>query len=379
MITLQITRPDLTPVGDPIGDWLEVDSTINGNAAAASTAKLRARPDLLADLDTAQARLVVQRDGGVWSAGPIEKRGPYARAADGTLSLSVSFTDDFGHVAAYRTYPDPAHAATAQTTGVKSWTNTNPEVIARALVNDNCGPGALVARRLPGLVLGAATGAGTNVDYTTRFKPLGDELRAVLLAGGGLGCRTRQVGSQILFEVYQPVDRTASVRFSDQLGNLRSFEYDPTAPTATVALVGDAAAGASRAIVERINTSAVTYWGRWETFVNGQDKATTTALQQAGDQALADGAETAQLSLVAVDTPDQQYGSAYGLLDLVAVELWAGFEVAAAVRAVRLFADASTGEETVYPLIGSGSATSSSRLVRWLRQIERRTRALETF
>jgi hypothetical protein len=169
------------------------------------------------------------------------------------------------------------------------------------------------------------------------------------------------------------------VRFSDALGNLRSFEYDPTAPTATVALVGNETAGASRTIVERIDTAALAYWGRWETFVNGQDKATTTALQQAGDQALADGAETAQLSLVAVDTPDQQYGSAYGLLDLVAVELWAGFEVAAAVRAVRLFADASTGEEKVYPLIGSGSATSSSRLVRWLRQIERRTRALETF
>jgi hypothetical protein len=379
MITLQITKPDLTPVGDPIGDWLEVDSTLNGNGAAAGTVKLRVRQDLLADLDTAQARLVVVKDGSVWCGGPVEKRGPYARAADGTLSLSVSFTDDFGHIAAFRTYPDPAHAATAQTAGTKSWTNTNAETIARALVNDNCGPGALTARRLPSLALGVAAGVGSNIDYSTRFKPLGDELRAVLLAGGGLACRTRETTTQILFEVWEPEDRTASVRFSDALGNLRSFEYDPTAPTATVALVGNASAGASRTIVERPDTAALAYWGRWETFVNGQDKATTTALQQAGDQALADGAETAQLSLVAVDTPDQQYGSAYGLLDLVAVELWAGFEVAAAVRAVRLFADASTGEETVYPLIGSGSATSSSRLVRWLRQIERRTRALETF
>lgn len=381
LITVLITDRDLVPVGDPIAEWTSLDSVLKFNEPAASSITLPATNTILDQVNTDGGRIVLMRDGAIWSAGPIERTGPYTWSAaagesSGTGQLTVSWTDDLALIAGRLTYPDPTAAETAQATDFYEVTATNAETIMRGLVNLNAGPGALTARRIPQLALGSVAGVGSNIDVKTRFEPVTDVLRSAALAGGGLGFRTRQSGSSILFEVYAPADRTGRIRYSRGLGNLRSFSYEPEAPTCTTAIVGGDGTGSSRTIRSSSDSTATARWWRLERWVNQSSETSTTVMDQAAAEALAAGAERAQLRAETVDTADQRYGVDYQLGDRVSVELYPGVEIAEVVRAVRLTASPDQGE-VVTPLIGSSDATTDPRLVALYRSIERRLGRLE--
>lgn len=383
-ITLLVTDANLNVVGDPIARWTELDVTLRFNEPATGSFTAPRTAVTAAQLAPGN-RVVVIRDGVIFCAGPIEEPGPedwsVSGQASGPGTVEVRFSDDLAAVVARITYPNPAAAATAQTSTAQ-WTATDEAGdIIRSLVNLNAGPGALTARRVPQLVLGAGAGVGTSIKFSTRFRPLGDELRTVAILGGGLGFRTQQVASTRQFQVYAPTDRSAVVRFSPGLGNLRSYRYEPKAPTATVAIVGGKDVGTSRVVVERTNAAAVAGWGRMETFVDQRQSTDTavdtTELNQAGDEALTRGAETARLASVTIDTPDQQFGVHYQLGDKVSVELDSGVVVADVVRAVHLQASPEAGE-VVTAVVGSQDASTDPLWVRYLRDMSRRLDGLET-
>lgn len=384
-VTLLITDRNLNVVGDPVDGWTDLDVTLRFNEPASGSFQAPAHPDLLGLIQSGGYRVVVIRGGDIFCAGPIEKPGPQRWSVDGQDTdpgtVTVNFTDDLALVAGRVTFPDPASAATAQTSTAR-WTSTAlAGDVIRSLVNVNAGPGALTARRVPKLVLGGTAGLGSSIKFGTRFMPLGDELRSAAISGGGLGFRTQQVGTNIEFQVYQPQDLTGAVRFSRGLGNLRSYTYEPDAPTATVAIVGGKDVGTSRLVVERVASAAVSKWWRLETFVDqrqSDDTSTdTTELNQAGDEALARGAETARLQSVTIDTPDQRYGTHYQLGDRVSVELNDGVEVADVVRAVHLQVTPESGE-VVTALVGSQEASSDPLWLRYMRDLGRRLAGLET-
>ncbi|MEV1321952.1 siphovirus ReqiPepy6 Gp37-like family protein [Micromonospora arborensis] len=384
-ITILITDRNLNVVGDPVAGWTNLDVTVRFNEPASGSFTAPARPELTQLLQTGGHRVVVQRAGEVFIAGPIEVQGPERWSVDGEDAtpgtVSVQFADDLASVVGRLTYPDPSAVASAQTS-VARWTSTgNAEDILRSLVNLNAGPGALADRRVPQLALGADMGVGSSITFGTRFEQLGDALRSAASAGGGLGFRTRQSGGQILFEVYGPQDLTGQVRFSRGLGNLRSYEFTRTAPSATAAIVGGKDEGTSRVIVERVDTAAAAVWGRLETFVDRRQsddtEVDTAELDQAGDEALARGAATARLSSVTVDTPDQAFGVHYQLGDRVSVELNSGVEVADVVRAVHLQVTPGAGE-VVTALVGSQEASSDPLWLRYMRDLARRLAGLET-
>lgn len=387
-ITLLITDRNLNVVGDPVDGWTDLDVTLRFNEPATGSFTAPARPELLQQIATGGYRVVVIREGAIFVAGPIERPGPERWSVDGQDTdpgtVTVYFTDDLALIAGRVTYPTPSAAATAQTSTAR-WTSTaNAEDIMRALVDQNAGPGALSVRRVPQLALGADAGVGSSITFGTRFEPLGDALRSAAIAGGGLGFRTQQVGTAIQFQVYAPTDRTTgsgAVRFSRGLGNLRSYSYEPVAPSATVAIVGGKDVGTSRVVVERTNSSAVAKWWRLETFVDQRQSDATSAataeLDQAGDEELARSAETARLTSVTVDTEDQQFGVHYQLGDRVSVELNSGTEVADVVRAVHLEVSPDDGE-VVTALVGSQDASSDPAWVKVTRELARRLAGLET-
>lgn len=388
-ITILITDRNLNVLGDPVSGWTSLEVTLKFNEPSAGQFTAPATAELVAlvagDAVDAARRVVVIRDGAVFVAGPIEQAGPQRWAADGQDSgpgtMTVSFADDLALVATRLTYPTPSAVASAQTATAR-WTSTgNAEDIMRSLVNLNAGPGALAARRLPKLVLGADQGVGASITFGTRFEPLCDALRSAAIAGGGLGFRTQQVGSDVEFQVYQPVDRTGSVRFSRGLGNLRSYEFEPAAPTATAVIVGGKDVGTSRVIVERVDAPGVDRWWRMETFLDQRQSDDTTGstseLQQAAYEALVRGAATSRLATVTVDTRDQRYGVHYGLGDRVAVELPTGVEVADVVREAHLRISPDGGEQ-VTVLVGSQDATSDPVWSRHIGAVDRRMRRLET-
>ena len=381
-IHLLITNRSLRVVGDPITRWTSLDVTRRRNEPGGGTVKL-SRADITADQLAPGNRIVMVRDGQVFSSGPIERPGPENWSVDGEDvgpgTAEVTWADDLASVVARRTYPTPSAASTAQTDA--RWTATGAAAdVIRSLVNLNAGPGALSYRRVPGLVLGAGAGIGATVTFGTRFEPLGDALRTVALLGGGLAFRVVQVDRMLEFQVSEPRDLTRRVRFSRGLRNLRSYQYEPAAPTVTTAIVGGQDEGADRVIVERTNTDAEAAWGRMETFVDQRQSddtpGDTTELEQAGDEALANGAETARLSAVCIDTPAQRYGVDYDINDLVSIELNSGVVLVDVVRGVSLAHTPREGER-VSVLIGTEDPSTDALWIAYLRDLARRLDRME--
>ncbi|MFC6885283.1 MULTISPECIES: Gp37-like protein [Actinomadura] len=389
-ITLLVTDKDLNVVGDPIADWDSLKVTRTDNAPASGQLSLAARPEVMAQLQPGH-RLVVIRDGQVWTAGPMEIPQEWQEGlggADGGQDepppggVEVNFSSDLAVIAGHLTYPNPAlPASSASQPANYVRTGVGGEALLRDLVNLNAGPGALAARRVPRLVLGAPAGVGTATAVTTRFEPLGDVLRKVALAGGNLAFDTRQTsgpdGDQILFEVRARRDLTDTARFSFDLNNLRYVRYKLSAPTVTSAIVAGSGE-TSPPVVEVTDTGAETTWWRVEKYVSGPAETDADGeLTAAGQQELAGGASPVELTTLTVDTDDLRAGYDFGIGDLVTVALPTGLEVADYVRTDTLTATPDDGESVV-SVVGTPDATTDRRLVLLIRELSARLGRLET-
>lgn len=387
-IQLLVTDRNLNVLGDPLHGWTALSVEVNFNAPAAGSVTLPAHPEYMELLQPGN-RLVVIRDGAIWCAGPMEQPQDYVwdlagNAAPGTVQ--VVFSDDLARVAGYLTYPEPWLGFADQTTSpdvVRTLTATNAETIIRTLINENCGPVALAARRIDRLALDTAAGVGTNRTVSTRFEPLLDACR-VAAATDGLGFRTRQVGDEIRFGVYAPRDLTSTARFSAGLGNLRSVSFTMAAPLATQQLVqggNDPAQEATpanvRAYVE-VSSGAAADWYRVEKLVDksGTDDDSAGELTQAGVLEFGNDNPQASLATVTVDTEDLRAGRDFWLGDRVTVQLPTGLEVTDLVQTIRLEATPDEGE-LVTSVIGSSDKTTTTATVRLVRDLARRLGRLE--
>jgi hypothetical protein len=383
-VQLLITDEDLVVQGDPLTGWRGLSSTRTRNEPSAGSVTLTAWPEVMAQLQPGH-RLVVIRDGTIWSAGPMEIPTDWAWSAADSDSVdpgrvTVQFADDLARVAGYITWPSVSAAWTAQpATGWWRAAGVSAEAAIRQLVNTNCGPGARTERRIPRLALDALAGIGATTTVSSRFEPLLDACRRVALAGGDIEFRVRQVGEQLLFGCRAPVDRTGTARFSRGLGNLRQVAFKRSAPTVTHALVaGTEEEGATtRAYVQVADTAAAASWYRVERFVSGSQATDADGeLTDAGRVALADGAAPVELSTVTIDTPDLRAGVDFDLGDRVSVELPGGIEVAELVRSMELRAEPDTGE-TVTAVVGSPDATRGPDQVAVINNLSRRLGNLE--
>ncbi|MFS0697750.1 siphovirus ReqiPepy6 Gp37-like family protein [Streptomyces nitrosporeus] len=387
-IQLLVTNKALQVLGDPLSGWTSLSCDVNFNEPASGSVTLPARPEYMELLQPGN-RLVVIRDGAVWCAGPLEEPQNYSwdlqsNASPGTVR--VGFSDDLARVAGYLTYPEPTKSFAAQTTTsdmVRRFPALNAEAIIRALVTENCGPGALPARRIERLVLDTVAGVGTNRTLATRFEPLLDACRTAAVSDG-LGFRTRQVGDEIRFGVYAPTDLTDVARFSAGLNNLRSVSFALAAPTGTQQLVqggNDPAQTATpantRAYVE-VSSGAAASWYRVEKLVDktGVDNDAAGELTQAGVLELGTDNPQASLATVTVDTEDLRAGRDFWLGDRVTVELPTGLELTDLVQTIRLEATPAEGE-LVTSVIGAADKSTTTATVRMVRDLARRLGRLE--
>lgn len=407
--TLLITNPagssvvcDPIEVGDPrtgASGWSEIRLGPRLNEVGSATFTCTARPDVLAAVNDPDNRVVALRetesgDGPtIEMAGPIElpRHGYEARrdGSDGPGQLTVTFADDLVVLADRLIYPDPTQPATNQTTTTTyAITAQNPEDAARALVNLNAGPGALAARQTPGLVLGTDNNILPGVTISTSFTRdavLLDGLREVARLGAVAAgtwprrprLRITQASNQLQFVVEMPPDLSASVVFSRELGSLSELAYEPEAPTDTVAIVGDATAGVGRVVKERVNSAAHSAgWRRREVWVDARGAANATELEQAGDEALAEGGPKTRLTFKAIETPSTRYGYDYPIGALVSVEPYAGAMVSALVMGADITVTAKRGEE-VSPIVGVEGDQVADRKAAEIRRILRRLSSLE--
>jgi hypothetical protein len=377
MITVLVTGADLLPIADPITTWTSVTAEVKHNEVGSGSITVPVTTAITTALTTPGARIVLIRDGAIFSAGPVEKPTEYEWSAKGGGAglLTAQWADDLILAARRVVYPDPTLAADAQVIEAYAATGTNAETLILDLVNRNVGPGALAARIEPYLTMAAPGGVGTSVDISARFDKLGDKIRDLCTAGGGLGVRITEVAGSLVFSVYAPVDRSATVRFSAGLNNLRSVKLIHEAPVATVAIVGGSGTGAARTIVERIDVTGAA-WGRSEIFVSSSQAATTTELEQDGDKALLANGESYTVSAQAVDTADQRFGTHFALSDRVSLTTPHGITVTDVVTAAKLTDTPKTGD-VVEITIGSELTAGVDQRTLLLREFERRLGAVE--
>lgn len=382
-----IMNSSMQVVGDPVDCWTTVDATLRYNEPGSglftcpgySWIRDQLAPGRRAVL-TRSPPAATGQPGSILISGPLEKW-LYERSDNGENAgdgvLTVNFADDLASVLARRVYPDPALAAEAQTATEWSFTG-NAEDAIRELVNKNAGPGALVERRVPNLILGADNGVGTSGTWKAElFEPMGDVLRRIAETGGGLGFRTRQIDNQIVFEVYQPTDASDTVRFSFEMANVQYLAYEVVAPTANVAFVGGQGDTAEdQAVIERTNPDSIAAWGRMETLVSRPGSGEAEELEADGDEALRDGAETARAPSNVVDLNDQMYGTHYDLGTKVALSPYPGTQIVDVVRTVHLQAWATAGD-MVAPVVGAQEESGDPYTIQLLRSIDRRVGRLE--
>lgn len=234
------------------------------------------------------------------------------------------------------------------------------ETVIRAYVDANAGPSAAVERRVAGLILAADGGHGTTVTGRGRWDVLGDLIRALAVAGGDLGFRIVQSGTTLVFQVYVPVDNSGSVIFSPELGNLRAFNYAPTAPEADWVVAAGSGEGTARTIRESGDNDAIVRWNRRiEVFRDRRDTSVAAELDQTIAEELAGKAEKTALSITPVDTLAVAYLTDYTLGDKVTVEI-DGAPFSDVVREVHLTVD-SNGD-VIEPTIGTPGTTTKDYL-----------------
>jgi hypothetical protein len=383
-VTIQVRDSNLKILG-VVSDYQSLSMIPRFNAVGGFVLQLSA--------DSAQAQymlpgngLVIRRGGQTIMSGPI--REPNWQRNDsngGSGTLTVNGVDDMALLAGTACWPDPTAAETAQTDPVYKISGVVAETAMRTLVNLNIGPGAQAARKIANLTLAAD---GTHGAAVTKQVNQFDNLLTVLqdiAATANLGFRIIQVGTSLQFQVYQPVDRSASAKFTFGLGNLSDASYSVTYPTCTKALVV-AGGQSSPRVVKTYTRADSTFPGPWlEQFVDLTSVDTssvdlTAQMDQAANEALTSGAAQSNLTMNPIDLPQLQFGVHYSVGDKVSCQVRDDF-ISDIVREVSVTFDAQGGY-VARAAIGSQDGTDNqdviARQMAYIRKIFERLRRVET-
>jgi hypothetical protein len=201
-------------------------------------------------------------------------------------------------------------------------------------------------------------------------------MQEIALSGGDLGFYITPSGANYQFVVYKPVDRSATVRFSVDLGNLVGYSYEDKAPDLNVVYVGGGGEGTARKIEIRPDWTSVAEWGgRFEDFQDRRDTTVVAELQQEGTKTLAEGSAKSTLNIEPIDIDGQEYGIHYNLGDIVRVVVDEE-SITDVVRSVKISLT-SAGPQRVIPAIGTPGRKALLGLWARLFTAESRIRQLE--
>lgn len=231
----------------------------------------------------------------------------------------------------------------------------NGETVAKGFVTAN----AITRFPIPHLVIAPNLGRGTSVSFNARMHSL-LWMTTISTQFSGLGFRIDQVGSQLVFDVYEPQDQP--VRLSKKLGNLSSYRYKVLSPAATHATVGGAGESTARVYMQDHVAASAVGWGAREKYVDTPDANSNALLQASLDSFLAAGAPTAGFSLSPRDTRAMKFAVHYNKGDRVAVELLNGTTATDTVKEVKLSHTVADGM-VITPGIGYSESTDPTAAI----------------
>ena len=324
-LTVEVRDAGLNRVGQVLpADLVGLEVASRFNAVGAWRLTLRADHPLVDVLRAPGSGLIVTGPSGVLISGPTVSASQAKTADDPEGTWEIVGTDDSVLLGERLAYPVPTTASLAAQTAAYDVRTGKAESVAKAFVNANIGPAAPVARRVSGLSIEADLARGADVSVSARFDSLGEIVSGVL-APSGLGFDLLQDGNELVFGVYEPVDRSAYIRMDVDNRRLSRSEYVYSAPGATRVIVAGQGQGAERTFIERVSaesTAAESAWGRRiEVFKDQRNTDVLAELQTAGDEVLAESGKTIVGIKVtpADDAPSMLFGVDWGLGDLVTV------------------------------------------------------------
>lgn len=351
-----------------IGDYQRAELVLRFNAPGTWLLDMDARASGASELLQDGAGLVVVRDdASVVLSGPVTRR--ERNQENEQNRLLVAGADDNAWLERRLASPQPSTSAPPYNSQAYDVRTGQASTILRQYVDVNIGPSALSVRRITGLTLAADPALGSTVTGQGRWQPLLELLQELALAGGGLGFRLRQSGSDLEFSVYQPADRTASVKFSFELGNLAALKWSEEAAETNYVFCGGGGEGTSRTIREGQDSTSIVEWGRVESFRDRRDTTDSGQLDQAITEELERGAGPTGLSIVPIDLPQMAYGTHYDLGDRVTAVV-DGEPIQEVIRELKILLTPAEGVQVI-PTIASPARGPSLSLFDRLRRNDR--------
>jgi hypothetical protein len=269
------------------------------------------------------AGIIVTGPNGVIFTGPTTAAKKVQTSDDPEGTWEIEGVDDSVLLLERLAYPDPSQPdAGLQTAAYDELTGLASTVLYH-YVDANLGPSAPVERRVPGLALAADTGLGSTITGRLRFEVLGSAFTK-LASTDGLGFDIKQQDNELVFSVYEPVDRSGDIRLDVANNRLTASEYAYSKPSVTRAIVAGQGQGELREILEVANTQSEdseTAWGRRiEVFKDQRDAEDSALLEQSGLELLAQGGRTLEgISVKPADDGLMRYGYDWNLGDKVSV------------------------------------------------------------
>jgi hypothetical protein len=233
-------------------------------------------------------------------------------------SWTIEGADDTIVLAERLAYPTPASDDVTAQSQANDVRNDVAETVLKEYVDANLVSGP-ASRVVDNLSIATDLGRGATVYGSARFDKM-SEFFYGLAQTGGLGFSIEQQGTSLVFEVYEPVDRSGLIRFDIDNGKLTSADYGYSAPSVTRAIVGGAGEQEERLFFEGTlsqSTEAETLWGRRiESFVDSRSTQEPDELTQVATEALIDEGKTrVSMTVTPTDDTTMLFGSEWGLGD----------------------------------------------------------------
>ncbi len=278
---------------------------------------------LVDELRAAGAGIIVAVEGEVIFSG-YTTQAVLQQSKDNPLGdWSIQGVDDSVILAERLAYPLPSEAnVTLQTTANDIRTGV-AETVIKGYVYDNISAFAGTIRAIDNLDVEIDLARGEQVTGNARFTNL-QELIYGLAQTGKLGFTIKQIGSSLVFQVFEPLDRSLNVRMDVDNGKLTSTEYSYGQPKLTRVIVGGGGEGENRVFYEGSTPESVQAENVWarrvEKFIDSRGSEGTIELEQSAAEALVDEGKTiVNLSVTPADDQTMRFGYDWYLGDKVTV------------------------------------------------------------
>jgi hypothetical protein len=332
-LTVEVRDPDLKRVGQLVDvDLVGAEFVLRHNEVGTWRVNIHASSPIADTLRTPGYGLIVTGPNGVIMSGPTVSTSLAQTDQDPDGTWTITGYDDSIILADRLAYPTPATADVTAQTDAYDVRDDVAETVIKGYVDANLVSGPAV-RQVSNLTVATDEGRGAEVYGRARFDTL-QELFNGLAQTGGLGYSIVQDGASLVFDVYEPQDRSGLVRLDIDNGRLSSADYQYEAPLVTRAIVAGAGEKEERLFFEGTltqSTDAESLWGRRiERLVDARSTQEVDEFEQESAEALIDDGKTrVALTVTPTDNVTMLYGDDWGLGDTITVTV--GSTIATAV------------------------------------------------